>query len=176
MSADSDVKTAKDKTPRPKRHGRGFAQTGGLLSDSVRKVTEKRGFAQTKLLTQWDAIAGEAIAKIARPVKVSFAREGFGATLTILTDGAHAPEVQMMLPQLQAKVNACYGYNAISRIRITQTAETGFAEDRAAFSPKPTSRTLAPKQAETLSGELSAIKDPSLRDALEQLGKNVLTR
>jgi hypothetical protein len=40
--------------------------------------------------------------------------------LVILTTGAQAQMLEMQLPQLREKVNACYGYNAISRIRITQ--------------------------------------------------------
>jgi hypothetical protein len=31
------------------------------------------------------------------------------------------------------RVNACYGYITIARIRITQTAATGFAEGQMAF-------------------------------------------
>ena len=54
--------------------------------------------------------------------------------------------VQMQLPKLRERVNACYGYNAISRILLTQTAPTGFAEGQAEFAPapkpKPPRRTL----------------------------------
>ena len=38
---------------------------------------------------------------------------------------------------LRARVNAAYGYNAIARLRITQTAPTGFAEGQAQFAPEP---------------------------------------
>ncbi len=49
-----------------------------------------------------------------RPVKVGYPREGLGATLTLLTRAADAPMVQMQLPVIKDKVNACYGYAAIS--------------------------------------------------------------
>ena len=47
-----------------------------------------------------------------------------GATLTLLTTGANAPMLEMQKEKLRQKVNAVYGYNAISRVRIT-----GFVEN-----------------------------------------------
>ena len=177
MARKSDVNFVKGKPSAPKRRrSRGFLQTGGLVSQRIRSASERRGFAETRLLTQWTEIVGQAIAAIARPVKVSYAREGFGATLTVLTDGARAPELQMMLPKLQEKVNACYGYNAISRIRITQTAEHGFAEPAIAFAHKDTPKELSKPQAAELKSSLAPIGDDSLRRALEKLGNNVLNK
>lgn len=178
MARKSDGNSPKGKPFKPaKRRSRGFVQTGGLLSQKIRSATERRGFAETRLLTHWAEIVGQSIAAIAHPIKVSYAREGFGATLTVLTDGARAPELQMMLPKLQEKVNACYGYSAISRIRITQTADRGFAEDRAGFTHKSTVKpTLSEPRSAALKSSLDPIGDDSLRAALEKLGNNVLTR
>ena len=104
MTNKSDIKPVKGKPSWPqKRRSRGFLQTGGLVSKRIRNVTERRGFAETRLLTHWAETVGENMAAIARPVKISYAREGFGATLTVLADGARAPELQMMLPELKAK-------------------------------------------------------------------------
>lgn len=177
MARKIDAKSTKGKPPfAPKRRARGFVQTGGLVSKRIRSASERRGFAETRLLTHWSEIVGAAIAAIAEPVKVSYAREGIGATLTVLTDGARAPELQMLLPQLQEKVNACYGYNAISRIRITQTAEHGFAEAAASFEHKKPEKTLSAPRNEELKSALKPIGDDGLRGALEKLGQNVLTR
>lgn len=178
MMYESDGKPAKGKGFSPvKRRSRGFLQTGGLVSKRIRNVGERRGFAQTRLLTHWAEIVGQTVAAIAQPVKVSYAREGFGATLTVLTDGARAPELQMMLPELKEKVNACYGYSAISRIRITQTGEAGFAEQAATFTHKPAvPKTLSATQAAELSTSLAPVADDRLRAALENLGKNVLNK
>jgi|LGVE01.1.fsa_nt_gb hypothetical protein len=178
MAYKSDGKPAKGKAFDPtKRRSRGFLQTGGLVSKRIRRVGERRGFAETRLLTQWAEIVGQTVAAIAQPVKVSYAREGFGATLTVLTDGARAPELQMMLPELKEKVNACYGYSAISRIRITQTGEVGFAEQAATFIHKPAvPKTLSASQAAELTTSLAPVTDDRLRAALEVLGENVLKR
>lgn len=163
-----------------KRRGKGFEQAAGLLSARLREVGEARGFAVTRLLTHWPEIAGEDIAQMAQPVKVSYAREGgLGATLTLLCSGAVAPMVQMRLPLLRDKVNACYGYNAISRIRITQTSPQGFAETQARFAhAQPATETPlpSPQVRQKVAETTRIVADDSLRNALDQLGRNILTR
>ena len=159
------------------RRGR-FQRASGLLQSRIRKVGESRGFAVSRLLTHWAEIAGEETAAIALPVKVSYAQNGMGATLTLLTTGAHAPMLQADLPRLIERVNACYGYAAISRIRITQTAPTGFAEGQVAFAPAPQKEPSQPdpKVERVARQTASQIGDDALRTALEMLGRNVLSR
>ena len=50
---------------------RGFERTAGLLQSQIRKASEKRGFAESRLLTHWAEFVGEDFANVARPVKVS---------------------------------------------------------------------------------------------------------
>jgi hypothetical protein len=165
----------------PRRKG-GFLHTGTLVADRIRKVGEHRGFAVTRLLTHWAEIAGPDIAEIARPVKIGYARNGLGATLTLLTRGASAPVVQMRLPWLRERVNACYGYNAISRIVVTQTAPTGFAEGQADFTPAPrgTVQRRVPRHDPAVCARAAdvaaGVQDDGLRSALEILAQNVLSR
>src|SRR6056297_2041090 len=158
---------------------KGFTRTSQLLKDRVRRASESRGFAVSRLVTQWEEVAGPDIAAIARPVNVSYGRQGFGATLTVLTTGAQAPMLEMQKEQLRDKVNAVYGYNAISRIRITQTAPTGFAEGQVSLDHRPKqAKPAAPDaQVQARAADLTApVGDTSLRSALEALGRNVLSK
>jgi len=170
--------TSKDETP-PARRKRGFERTASLLMPRIRKVGEARGFAVSRLLTHWEEIVGPDIAAVARPVEVSYARSaGLGATLVLLTTGAQAPMLEMQKDRIREKVNAVYGYAAISRIRITQTAPVGFAEGQAEFRRRPAPAPKAPDQAtlakaRSLAAEVSS---PELRAALEDLAKKVLSR
>lgn len=161
-----------------KRRGRGFEPAAGLLKDRIRAAGESRGFAVARLLTHWAEVVGEEIAAMALPVKIGYGREGFGATLTLLTTGAAAPLVQMQLPKIRERVNACYGYNAIARVVVTQTAPTGFAEGRVAFAPapKPASAAADPAVRREASALSESVHDPALRAALEALGEKVLSR
>ncbi|MBN9889715.1 DUF721 domain-containing protein [Salipiger abyssi] len=157
----------------------GFAQTGGLLKQNIRRASESRGFAQSRVLTHWEEIAGAEMAAISRPVEIGYGRGSLGATLTLLTTGANAPLLEMRKEELRERVNAIYGYNAIARIRVTQTAATGFAEGRVAFEhrakpnakPAPTPEIVAEAHNAT-----EGVTDEGLRQALERLGANVITK
>ncbi|MEM6305401.1 MAG: DciA family protein [Pseudomonadota bacterium] len=158
---------------------RGFKRTDSLLAGQIRHASEQRGFAQSRLLTQWAEIAGEDTAAVSRPVEISYGRGGMGATLTLLTTGAQAPMLEMQREKLRARVNAVYGYNAISRIRITQTAATGFAEGQVAFDHRPKQQMPAapdPALRQKATEVAGAVSDDGLRDALARLAENVLKK
>jgi len=159
---------------------RGFERTASLLTARIRKAGEARGFAVTRLLTHWEEIVGPQIAGMARPVEVSYGRaDALGATLVVLTTGANAPILEMQKEALREKVNATYGYTAISRIRITQTAPTGFSEGRASFVHKPKPAAPAkpdPAVRAKAHAATDGIENSDLREALETLAENVLSR
>lgn len=160
------------------RRKRGFERASGLMQSRIRTASESRGFAVSRLLTHWAEIVGTDVARAALPVKVNYGRGGLGATLTVLTTGAQAPMLQADLPRIKDKVNACYGYAAISRIRITQTAPVGFHEGQVAFSPAPKSG-ASPVKPETRAKAQEFVTDvgsEDLRMALEKLGENILSR
>lgn len=160
------------------RRLRGFEPAAGLLRERIRSAGESRGFVVARLVTHWAEVVGAEIAAQARPVKIGYGREGLGATLTLLVEGASAPLVDMQRERIRERVNACYGYNAIARILITQTAATGFAEGQAQFAPAPKAPKPAPSaEARAKAHETAAaFADDGLRAALEQLAQNVLSR
>jgi hypothetical protein len=122
-------------------------------------------------------IVGADIAEITRPVEVSYGRDGMGATLSILTTGAHALMIEMQKEAIRAKVNAVYGYNAIARVRITQTAPVGFSDGQVEFRAKPKSKpTVSPTVQQQAQETARTVTDQKLRRALEELGQNVLTK
>jgi hypothetical protein len=163
--------------PTAQHRMRGFEPAFGLMKDAVRTAGESRGFAVARLLTHWAEVAGEEMARKTRPVKIGYGKGGMGATLTLLVKAAEAPMVQMALPVLKERVNAVYGYAAISHIHLTQTAATGFAEGQAEFTPAPRA-VKAPDPALVARAQDTArdVADPGLRNALEQLAQNILTR
>jgi hypothetical protein len=157
------------------RRMRGFERASALLSNRIRTAGESRGFAVSKLLTHWPEVAGPEIAAQTRPVRVSYPPQGMGATLTLLTTGAAAPLIEMQKEALRQRVNACYGYNAVTKIRLTQTAPTGFAEGRAAFAEAPKRPPEPPASSPASRQAVDEVRDPGLRSALEELGRRILS-
>lgn len=157
---------------KPKRRSRGFTSAASLVQGRVNQAGESRGFAVTRLLTHWTEVVGEDLARICEPVKVGYApKGGFGATLTLLVRGPAGPIVQAQTEIIRARVNACYGYNAISRLRLTQSAVApGFAEAQAGFASKPKA---PPRPTAEVEAATQDITDPALRDALAGLGARI---
>jgi hypothetical protein len=157
---------------------RGFARTSKLLNTQIREAGEKRGFAVSKLLTHWAEVVGQDIASVAQPIKIGYGRGGMGGTLTLLTTGAQAPMLEMQKDVIRTRVNACYGYNAIARVHITQTAPTGFAEGQAQFlhAPRKSKPAETPEIRARASELAEDVGSPELRAALERLARNVYTK
>lgn len=162
-----------------KKHGndrrmRGFERASAIAAPRVRAGGESRGFAVSRLLTHWVEVVGPDVARVARPVDVKYGR-GFGATLTLLTTGAEAPMLEMQKEAIRQRVNACYGYNAVQKVRITQTAASGFAEGQAVFDPAPKTYPAAAEVTPEAREAAHDVRDGDLRLALERLGANVLS-
>jgi len=164
----------RNQTKGPRRRGSGFVPAGRLVQPQIQKVGKQRGFAVSRLLTHWSEVVGQDVAALCQPVKVAYGRGGLGATLTVLARGAAGPMLQAQLATLRDKVNACYGYNAVARIRITQTAPAGFAEPASAYTPPvpAESRDARTKAAATT----AEIADPELRATLADLGARIMSK
>ncbi|MEM7269542.1 MAG: DciA family protein [Pseudomonadota bacterium] len=153
---------------KPERRARGFLHAAELAPGALKSAGAKRGFAELKLLTQWRAIAGERLYKVCRPVKVTYASRSasLGATLVIAVEGARAPEIEMRKGEIIERVNAFYGYRAVSKLRIDQSrspslsVRQGFAEEHAPFTPP-----AAPP--------VDGVADQRLALALGRLGANI---
>lgn len=158
----------------PARRTRGFERAAALVDAPVRRAGEARGFATSRLLTHWAEIVGDELARICRPVKVSWSQGGFGGTLVVQADGAHAPLVQMQAERIRERVNACHGHAAIARLRIQQApmdATSGFAEGQAPFAG-PTPRPASPPSPD-VARRLAGISDPDLRAQLALMATHV---
>lgn len=154
------------------RRGRGFRTAASLAERRIREAGQARGFPVLRLLTHWSEIVGDELARLSRPGKISHGR-GFGATLTLVCSGAAAPLVQMQARRIIDKVNGCYGYAAISHVRVVQTSPEGVAEPQASFRQEAAADPALEERASAVAG---GVADPELREALQTLARNVLSR
>jgi hypothetical protein len=171
MAATTGDETQKDPAA---RRGRGFARAGGLISPQMRTAAARRGFLEAKLRALWGEIAGMEIAAVSEPQKLATARGPAGGLLRLSVDGAHAPQLQMMLPQLVERINAALGPGTVGRIQLVQ----GGGPRTRTPPPASPARAPAPETADIAEVEptLSSIGDDGLRRALETLARNVVSR
>lgn len=161
---------------------RGFATAARAARRPMETAAARRGIAEARLISAWVDIVGQSLAAVCRPIKVRHRRAGPEAetrqagVLVLAVSGASATEVEFFTPQIIERVNAAYGYGAISEIAITQ-----------AHAPLPPLETReTPKQArlEDLTSDARTrleamtrpVEDDALRDALTRLGANVMSK
>ncbi|MGE0747827.1 MAG: DUF721 domain-containing protein [Rhodospirillales bacterium] len=131
----------------------------------------KRGFAQGELITRWTEIAGAEIAAAAVPQRIAARRDEAGGTLHLRCAGAFAPTLQHLAPVLIERINAFFGYAAVTRIAIAH----GRVAPPAGLRRRP-APAVAPETEAALAEKVAAIDDPGLREALMALGRAVAAR
>jgi hypothetical protein len=106
---------------------------GSFVPKLTGKVFEKYGFSAVALITEWATIAGQDLAACSVPERLNWPRNVHaytetpadrrgrpGATLVLRVDGAHALDVQYRTSEIIDRINAYFGYCAVSEIRIKQ--------------------------------------------------------
>jgi hypothetical protein len=73
-------------------------------------------------------------------------------------------------------VNSIYGYNAISKIKITQTSPIDFEDSFENFEGRENKKVLSEKQIINVETSVKNVSDINLKDALSRLGKNIIVR
>lgn len=115
------------------------------MPEIARPAIEKFGFASAALIEQWSRIAGRELAAYCQPERIRWprarkqlaeseadaAREG--AVLVLRVDPARALDVQYASGQIIERINASFGYRAISRLTIVQAPVARSAP----IAPKP---------------------------------------
>lgn len=153
------------------------AKTVGELAPALmRPAFEKFGFPAAAILTDWAAIAGADIASYTAPERLKWprnrpedgasARNQTGATLVLRVGGARALEVEYMRGQLIERINACFGYRAVSEIRIIQApVDPGNAKPRRELPPPPADMPT-----------LDGIDDDRLKAAFERMARGLAAK
>ena len=155
----------------------GFKKASILLKRNIQIASESRGFSQSRVLTHWSEIVGEEISSVSIPTKVSYKSNGLGATLTILTSGSSGPILEMKKQFIKEKINAVYGYNAVHKIKITQSSPVALlGKNEHSESIIDENKKINVEISPSLEKTVSEIDDKNLRQALEELAINVFTK
>lgn len=133
---------------------------GALVPIVTRPAFRRRAPAAAQVLADWPNLIGPALAAATEPRKLT------GGTLLIACSGAMALELQHLAPQLMARINGQLGKTVVERIRFVQEAPQA----------PPPSRPPRPPAEQAARAAVAGLPDGPLRDALESLGQQVLSR
>ena len=139
-----------------------------MIDPMIAPSARTRGFAIGRILSQWPDIVGE-MASWCRPDAVAFPRESrTDGTLRLQIASGRGPQAQAMSQVIIDRINANFGYQAISRISLVQTLV-----DKSASPPPASAPATEPLDIWTLDDKLKDVKSPELRAALRRLGSPV---
>ena len=154
----------------PKTRTNKMKRLSTLIDPMIAPSAKERGFAIGRIVSHWHDIVGD-MASWCRPDAVSFPRDSrTDGTLRLQIASGRGPQAQAMSDVIIDRVNANFGYRAISQISLIQTLSTSVQP----ASPKPGfQRNKDRHDIWTLDDKLKDVKSPELRAALRRLGSPV---
>jgi hypothetical protein len=162
-----------------RRTGLNVKAVGSFLPGLTARAFEKFGFATAQLVMDWPTIVGKEVAGVSAPERLKWPprrelaagaaarepeRQRRGATLVLRVEGARALEIHYQSRQILERVNAHFGYAAVTELRLVQAPLPA----RAA-SPAPRAGNASPAPVP----EVAGIADAGLREALRRLGAHL---
>ena len=140
---------------------------GKVIRPLSKKFGGKAGASAAALSKHWPQIVGARWAKISSPVKFTGGKDG--RTLVINAPGAAATLIMSASGPIIERLNGHLGEGYVSRLRVVQTKMNASVKTSIA------KRGLSPREETQLQEGLSNIENDGLRQALEKLGRGVLT-
>jgi hypothetical protein len=143
------------------------------LGKHFRAITEaafkRYGFAQADVVAHWADIVGSELAAHSMPERIRWPRQSGeqaqmqGGTLCIKAAPGRALELQYEASRIIGRINSFFGYAAIAKLKVTQSAES--------FTKPPPRPRLAEKP--LCEQSLETFEDERLKAALTRLGRGV---
>ncbi len=149
------------------------------LSEPTSRIAEKtfsrKYVALGRLAAQWNEIMGEKFANLAQPVKLNYRKNGKSkkdsyVTLDIATSAANATLLSYQKGVILERINSLFGNNWIKDIRFVASEIADIS-----LEPKKIVPPLTKEEKKYLSETLDQIKDPDIKEKLENLGKAIIT-
>ncbi len=156
----AEGKKTAEPPPYAMRHVYGPRPVASLVPGLVRPAFRRRAPATAQVLADWPVIVGPSMAAETVPRKL------FAGTLAIGCSGPMALELQHLSSQLMARINNHLGRVVVTRLRFVQEGVPAAPEK-----PQPRPQALAEAR-----DAVAGLPPGDLRDALERLGRVVLTR
>ena len=142
-----------------------------LMPEIGRSAFRRFGFVQSSVVSRWGEIVGAAQARVSAPEAIRFPPgERTDGILALVVEPAHAAFIAHAVPEVIARVNRFFGYNAVARVKIRQGTVARRDDPPAAAPPA-----LKPIPME-LGDSLRDIGDPELRAVLESLARSMTAR
>lgn len=145
------------------------------ISPLTRSLFGKKGFVEIDILTNWDKIVGHELADYTFPEKIDFKREqkNNGTLHLQVPTGAFALEIQHREKYIIEKINAYFGYNAVSNIRILQNNSLPLKSDEDYKEESPDKNLVTAEEENYIKSLAADINNSKLKEILIKLGQSI---
>ncbi|MFV0626279.1 MAG: DUF721 domain-containing protein [Alphaproteobacteria bacterium] len=157
------------------RKTKGLSSIADIITPFARQSIKKRGFIEIDIIVNWDKIVGKDLSQYSLPQKIDFVRdERTNGNLHIqVISGAFALEIKHKERIILEKINTYFGYQAVSRLTISQNMNMGientFEEPLQKFK-----KSLVTAEEETYINEITEeVDNPKLKEVLTKLGYSI---
>ena len=135
-------------------------------------MLKKRGFIETAVVYRWASIVGEELSEWCCPTRLSFpSNKTLGATMFLDVLGSRSLEVQHLQPIILERTNLIFGYAAVKNISIRQVH--GIEPKKRVIK---NARSLTSEEEKWVVERVKGTKSQELKNALETLGKAILSK
>ncbi len=147
------------------------------LAPEIRAITKKalgaRGFAGSDILEFWEDIVGADLARGVAPQKLTFEKDNrtHGTLVVKSAGGAFAMLFEHQKERVMQRINAFFGYPAVSRIKIVQGALK-----IKSIPQKTVLKTIPKDELQALQEKVGIIEDEELRERTFEIGKALLAK
>lgn len=151
----------------PPRRRRNASPLADLVGKTVGDAFARQGFAAVEVVTHWQEIVGEQLARRSEPIKLIWPRRDDPDSIGVLqirVEGAYALEIQHLHPVIIERVNRYFGWRCIGRLAIRQ-GPVSFRRNRPARRKEPT-----PEEIEQTRQSIGKFESDALADAVARLG------
>ena len=154
----------------PKTRTNKMKRLSTMIDPMIAPSAKARGFAIGRIVSHWHDIVGD-MSSWCRPDSVVFPRNSHtDGMLKLQIASGRGPQAQAMSDVIIDRVNANFGYRAISRVSLVQTLATPIQPARPKSGPQLNQDW---HDIWTLDDKLKDVKSPELRAALRRLGSPV---
>ncbi|MBQ9738493.1 MAG: DUF721 domain-containing protein [Alphaproteobacteria bacterium] len=159
-----------------KENGRRDYEGLATLVPEIRVLTRQalgaRGFSGADILESWEDIVGPDLAKGVKPEKLTFEGNSRSkGTLVVKTaGGAFAMLFEHQKRRVIERVNAFFGYPAVSHIKMIQGSL------KLSMPKLETKRPIDPKKLKELTDKVALIEDEDLRERTYAVGEAMLKK
>jgi hypothetical protein len=157
----------------PSRRKPNAAPLADLVGKTVGDAFARQGFAAVEIVTHWQEIVGDDLAKRSEPMKLTWPRRDDPDTVGVLqirVEGAYALEIQHLQPVIIERVNRYFGWRCVGRLAIRQ-GPVASRRKRPAPRKEPSAEEI-----DKTRKEIGKFEDDALANSVAKLGALIKDR